>query len=397
MTQIVKKERILEIELLRGFAFAGVVFQHAVAHYGYLKETGLADGALLALLVILSKFAVPVFIFITGMVLFYNYDGQLNYRSFLGKRIKDIGAPFLAWSVFYMWLNHALPGAGLHELLAAGERLITGKSSFHLWYVFMIVQFYLLFPLFRRGLRRLTDSLCPSVRPWAVFAAGAAYIGLMPLIGMIAGLFRAADIPVLTPLFTTYADRNVLYYLFYFLLGAAAGMNVARWQLWVRQGRYFYWPVFLGFTAYFFYQLVDGFQQEDGLHIHFNGIALLQPLMVIFLTSSIFVLYRIAMALKSSGSPLLLRMLTRISMLSYGAYLMHAGVLRIAYTLEGSLIAEWSTTVRTIIAFLLCMGMCCLFTWLLARLPFGKWLVGVHIPRKAKIRHPTDQKAGMTS
>ncbi|WP_433945723.1 acyltransferase [Paenibacillus sp. SN-8-1] len=396
MTRI-SKERILEIELLRGIAFAGVVFQHAVAHYGYLKETGLADGALLALLVILSKFAVPVFIFITGMVLFYNYDGQLNYLSFLGKRIKDIGAPFFIWSVFYMFLNHALPGAKLHEVLAAGERLITGKSSFHLWYVFMMVQFYLLFPLFRYVVRGISDRLRPSVRPWVVAAAGAAYIGLMPLIGMIGGLFTAADISVLTPLFTNYADRNVLYYLFYFLLGAAAGMNVTRWQLWVRKGQRLYWPVFIGFTAYFFYRLVNGFQREDGLHINFNGVALLQPLMVVFLTSSIFVLYRIAMAMKTSGNPLLLRMLTRVSVLSYGAYLMHAGVLRIAYTLEGSLFAEWSITLRTLIAFILCMVMCSLFTWILAKLPFGKWVVGVHFQRAAKTGQQAVRKPGVTS
>lgn len=393
----IAKERILEIELLRGIAFAGVVFQHAVAHYGYLKEIGLADGVLLALLVILSKFAVPVFIFITGMVLFYNYDGELNYRSFLLKRLKDIGAPFFIWSIFYMFLNHAFPHLRLEEILAAGERLITGKSSYHLWYVFMMIQFYLLFPLFRKWVRGGSQRLRPRVRPWVAAAAGAAYIGLMPLIGIIAGMFSAADIPVLTPLFTTYADRNVLYYLFYFLLGAAAGLNVPRWQQWVRQGQFLYWPVFIGFTAYFFYRLVNGFIGTEGLHINFNGVALLQPLMVIFLTSSIFVLYRIAMALKTGAHPLLLRMLSGISVLSYGAYLMHAAVLRLAYALEGSLFAGWSMTLRTLIAFILCMMMCCLFTWLLARLPFGKWVVGIHIPQRSRTGQQAEQKPGITS
>ncbi|RUT30672.1 acyltransferase [Paenibacillus zeisoli] len=396
MTRIAK-ERILEIELLRAIAFAGVVFQHAVAHYGYLKDVGLADGVLLALLVILSKFAVPVFIFITGMVLFYNYDGELNYRSFLVKRLKDIGTPFFIWSIFYMYLNHAFPGLNLQEILAATERLITGKSSYHLWYVFMMIQFYLLFPLFRRWVRGVFERLRPSVRPWAVGAAGAAYIGLMPLIGMIAGMFSAADIPAITPLFTTYADRNVLYYLFYFLMGAAAGMNVPRWQLWVKQGQFIYWPVFISFAAYFFYRLVNGFESADGLHINFNGVALLQPLMVIFLTSSIFVLHRIAMALKNSGNPLLLRMLAGISALSYGAYLMHAAVLRLAYALEGSLFAEWSITLRTLIAFILCMVMCSLFTWILAKLPFGKWVVGVHIPRRAKTGQQAVRNPGVNS
>lgn len=378
------KERMVEIELLRAIAFMGVVFQHTVAHYGYLKEIRLADGALLALLVVLSKFAVPVFIFITGMVLFYNYDGTLNYRSFMTKRLKDIGAPFLLWSIFYMILNHALPHADLPGILAAGERLITGKSSYHLWYVFMMIQFYLLFPLLRRAVMGFTHRLRPGIRPLVVVIAGAVYIGLMPLIGIISGVFSKADIPVITPLFTTYADRNVIYYLFYFLLGAAAGMNVPKWQMWVKRGQLLYGSVFLVMTTYFFYYLINGFQKPEGIRINFEGIALLQPLMAIYLISSIFVLYRAAMALKAGAPPLLLRILSRFSLLSYGAYLMHAWVLRLAYDLEGGLVGGASVAVRAAVAFVLCLVMCFIFTWILGRLPFGKWLVGVRIGRTIK-------------
>ncbi|WP_068615393.1 acyltransferase [Paenibacillus tuaregi] len=388
------KERIPEIELLRAIAFIGVVFQHAVAHYGYLPGVQLADGTLLALLVILSKFAVPVFIFITGMVLFYNYDGELVYRSFLSKRLKDIGIPFLIWSLFYMVLNHAVPGAVFGEILAAAERLVTGKSSYHLWYVFMMIQFYLLFPLFRRIVVKGAGRLRPGTRPYAVAAAGAAYLGLMPLIGIISGMFTKLDIPVFTPLFTTYADRNVLYYLFYFLLGAAAGMNVPYWQRWVRRGQGVYWPVFIGMSAYFFYYLVQGFQKDDGIQISFGGVALLQPLMVIYLTSSIFVLYRVATALKAGAHPIVLRVLTGVGMLSYGAYLMHAGVLRLAYIVEGSLFAGSGAAVRTLAAAVLCLAMCCMFTWALARLPIGKWLVGVQIAPRTRRASKASGKSG---
>ena len=85
-----RKERIAEIESLRGIAFAAVVLQHSIAHFSLVPEAGLEDGVLLAILLMVSKFAVPLFIFITGMVLFYNTGEQLKYGRFMQKRLTDV-------------------------------------------------------------------------------------------------------------------------------------------------------------------------------------------------------------------------------------------------------------------------------------------------------------------
>ncbi|WKL01241.1 acyltransferase [Paenibacillus amylolyticus] len=99
-----RKERITEIESLRGIAFGAVVLQHSIAHYSLVPETRLEDGVLLAILLMLSKFAVPLFIFITGMVLFYNTGDKLHYGQFMRKRVNDVIVPYLIWSLIYFTL-----------------------------------------------------------------------------------------------------------------------------------------------------------------------------------------------------------------------------------------------------------------------------------------------------
>lgn len=75
------------------------------------------DGVLMTLLLLCSKFAVPVFVFITGMVLFYNYDGALKYGTFLRKRFMDIIVPYIIWSLLYELGNQlAQSGGYIHPL-----------------------------------------------------------------------------------------------------------------------------------------------------------------------------------------------------------------------------------------------------------------------------------------
>ncbi|MBP2000583.1 surface polysaccharide O-acyltransferase-like enzyme [Paenibacillus shirakamiensis] len=380
----VLSRRIKEIEVLRGLAFAAVVFQHTMAHYGADPAIRLGDGVLLALLVLLSKFAVPVFIFITGVLMFYNYQDEMKYGKFYAKRAKDIGVPFLLWSIFYITLNHAWEGNNLQGILSNLEMIITGKSSYHLWYVFMIIQFYLLFPLFRKLVLSVFKRLSARWRTVAVIGSGIAYTALLPFIFTIMPGFERANIPGITALFTIYADRNALYYLFYFVLGAAAGLHIEHWRNVVKQTQFLYGTVFTVYLGWFLYHIVEGFQTGDGIVIQFEGLALLRPAMAIFLTSSILVYYRLAMYLSTVEDRFWVRCISGMGMLSYGAYLMHAGVLRLSFAMEGWWLVEWSVTIRTLVAFLLCVLMCCLFTWLLALLLFGKWVVGSHLSVKSK-------------
>lgn len=53
---------------------------------------------------VLSRYSVPTFFFISGYGLFYSHplEKPLEYRSFIKKRFKSIGIPYVVTSLFYM-------------------------------------------------------------------------------------------------------------------------------------------------------------------------------------------------------------------------------------------------------------------------------------------------------
>lgn len=210
-----RKERIAEIESLRGIAFAAVVLQHSIAHYSVVPEAGLEDGVLLAILLMLSKFAVPLFIFITGMVLFYNTGDKLYYGRFMQKRLTDVIVPYVIWSLIYFTLTpRGWNGFGWQDIPDLGLKLITGKTTSHFWYIIMLIQFYLLFPVFLRAIRYVYNRYEAKGRIIALLISGAVYLVLADQLRNIARFMEWLNVPVLTDAFTTYADRNFLYFFF---------------------------------------------------------------------------------------------------------------------------------------------------------------------------------------
>ncbi|MEC0236626.1 acyltransferase [Paenibacillus kribbensis] len=378
-----QKERISEVALLRGLAFAAVVLQHSIAHYAVAQGARIQDGVLLTLLLLCSKFAVPVFVFITGMVLFYNYDGALKYGTFLRKRFMDIIVPYIIWSLLYELGNQLVQSGGSIHPLDFLQKLLNGKSSYHLWYIVMIIQCYVLFPVFRYAVRRLSALLSSQWQPAALAGVGVLYFLLMFAVGPVYHAMDKLQLPVITSWFTLYADRNVIYFFFYFVLGAAAGMNVQRWNAWVTKGQMVYWPLFIVITGYLLYEMTSLFQTPRGTVLSFNYLSLLRPIMAVYCVTSIFVAYRVATWIAHKGGRVA-SMLTAIGTLSYGAYLMHAFMLRVTYFFDETLFADWSHVLRTLISFILCVVFSIAGTWLLARMPLGKWIVGLRVrPRPA--------------
>ncbi|MEC0373424.1 acyltransferase [Paenibacillus chibensis] len=381
-----KKARIHELELLRGLAFLAVALQHAIAHYSVVDGAKVEDGVIMTVLLVASKFAVPVFIFITGLVLFYNYDGPFRYISFIRKRITDILIPYVLWSAVYfftspVWNVHAL-GQGFHMLF-------TGKNSYHLWYIVMIFQFYLLFPLFRYGMRKCAEWIPPKWHGLALSATGLLCMLLLNKLFWIGDWMNEANVPFLTPFFTKYADRNFLYFSFYFILGAAAGMNLDRWKFWLEKGKSVYWTVFIVLFGYYTYITVQSFETPGGLSITFNQLNLLRPLISVFLVSSIFVFYAWAQKRTKQSGASSHELFQTLGKYSYGAYLVHALMLRQSYRIDAWLFAGWNVTLRMIMTYVICIVLSYGLTIALSYLPLGKWTVGVSsLARKGRSHVP---------
>jgi len=101
------------------------------------------------------KYGTPAFIFLSSFVLFYNYfDRPLTSKlisSFYKKRILYILLPYILISAlyfFYKLYTRGLLGEPIMLLLRDYvDAIFSGSAWTHLYFVFISVQFYILFPL----------------------------------------------------------------------------------------------------------------------------------------------------------------------------------------------------------------------------------------------------------
>ncbi|VTR57994.1 Uncharacterized protein conserved in bacteria [Actinobacillus pleuropneumoniae] len=371
------KPRIPEIERLRGMAFLAVVLQHSIAHYSVAPGMTANDGLMMGFLLMATKFAVPVFIFITGMVLFYNDKGRLHYGRFIKRRFGDIYVPFAVWTLITLLINHKFNPAVIGDWKYLGEVWLTGKASSHFWYIIMLFQFYLLYPLFRSAILGIKERFGVRTQLTILVLSGLLYVGLTGVINDIGHWMGSLSIPVWSELFTTYADRNALYYFFYFVLGAAAGLYHASWIKWLEKARPAIWLVFAFTFGWMLMQGVNEIRSAENGAITFYSLSLLRPMMALFLISSIMVMYDAAGWITRQAGARTNAFLTSIGVYSYGAYLMHLLTLRISYAVDEYLLIGMPSLVRIVSSWIISVAVAYAATRLLARLPFGKWLVGI--------------------
>ena len=107
----------------------------------------------------LTRFAVPAFVMITGALLLHK---EYEIGSFLKKRLSRVVIPFLFWSLVYIaysWYNEEITfgsdiGANIRQVL----HLLKYGSSYHLWYVYMLIGLYFFIPVIGKFVRNASEN-----------------------------------------------------------------------------------------------------------------------------------------------------------------------------------------------------------------------------------------------
>lgn len=174
-----RREKLPEIDLVRAFAIVGVLLVHATS-FATVHMVGSGLFGVYNFLNIFFKVGTTTFIFLSSFVLFYNYYEKpltkQRIRKFYRNRLLYILVPYALFSVLYYVLVWWQRG---HEVSLAmlgdfARRLATGSAYTHLYFVFISIQFYVLFPLllwlFKRH-RRLSALAVPIgiALQWAFF------------------------------------------------------------------------------------------------------------------------------------------------------------------------------------------------------------------------------------
>ena len=158
----------------------------------------------------LSSYVVQGFLFLSGVKLCFDGKDKLERSAFWRRRIQSVVIPYLLWNLlYYCYFVHN--GYFPFRLSDLAGYTLRGDLVSPFYFVVVIVQFYLLAPLFVR--------LTAKCRPAPLLAASfvlmlALWKGTVPLLRTlgICGSFA-------------YMDRVFVTYLFYFVLGRQWNRN----------------------------------------------------------------------------------------------------------------------------------------------------------------------------
>jgi peptidoglycan/LPS O-acetylase OafA/YrhL len=204
------KGKIVEFEVFRAFAIIAVVLIHASSRGVTALDPASKIHVIFNFLNKISLFAVPSFIFMSGVVLFYTYYARWQAKDivpFYTKRLKFIVIPYLVVSLLYYLFNQRLYYGGIHfQLKAFLNMLPWAEAGYHLYFIIIIVQFYLLFPLLLFLVKKY-----PLIKRYFTLIG----IGLFLLFYIVNTFYYS--FPHRTSLCFTY--------FIYFFLGASIGMN----------------------------------------------------------------------------------------------------------------------------------------------------------------------------
>lgn len=217
------REKRLDLYIVRVIACLMVIMTHVSANP---MVAGVYPHTFYKLMNASSKFCVPLFVFLSGFLLEYHYEARTNRGRYYLKILKRLVFPYLFWlSVYYSYfIFRGMYHFNLKQLIVG---VLTGNIIFHLYYMLISIQLYLLYPFIRK-----IANIAGCFPLIVIGLIGARYSGKIPFLQSYTHI-----------LFSTY------------MLYAVIGMCIVRLESkWKSGGRrnavYKKWQGFLGMLMY---------------------------------------------------------------------------------------------------------------------------------------------------
>lgn len=141
-----------EISVLNVLFCLMVIFIHVTAAPLTSQNTTENISKILFSLHRLCGVAVHGFVFLAGLKLFLKDTDKINYPKYIKSRFKRIYLPYLVFAVLY-YLFEVARNIYAFDLKQLATFILIGSGEAHFYFVFVIMQFYILFPIWRKILR----------------------------------------------------------------------------------------------------------------------------------------------------------------------------------------------------------------------------------------------------
>ena len=143
------KKHFVEIDYLRCFAILAVIAIHTAAAVTRVENP--TEFFAVSLWNNLSSFAVPLFICISGFVLYLSYNHNAK-KTFYKKRFQRIIPPYLIFTLIYIvaniFKNYVV--TGMFQIPSCGNIInsfLFATSNEHMWFFLIIIELYLFYPI----------------------------------------------------------------------------------------------------------------------------------------------------------------------------------------------------------------------------------------------------------
>lgn len=216
MSEPVKRRYVESLDLIRALTIASVVGVHS-SWYMADGSGWVSTGYVLSLL----HFTRESFMAMTGFVLTYSlWQKHVVWKDFWVKRFKLVLFPYAIWSALYLLVLRPFHGL-LPFLSTYGKDLLDGQAWFHLYYLLITMQFYLIMPLFLLLMRWARKH------PWWVVGSAALFeVLLMAYDHFGVGLYPHG--------INAYTGEEVWTYTLYLVMGGVAAVHWDRVREWLK-------------------------------------------------------------------------------------------------------------------------------------------------------------------
>lgn len=370
--QGVHRPHIYELDPLRAVTALVVVAVHVLAFTVVLNKTTTGIQVQNAF-VVSVHFTRALFMFVTAFAMTYVYSGKkVPIARFWKKRGIGVLVPYCIWSVIYVFVNQP-PTTPLHFASASLTAILTGTSSYQMYYILMTLQFYLLLPVFLYLLEKVKNH------PWRALSISFALQLVFFYVDfhfIQAGPFANTHVGKVV---NSFQDEFVVIYQFYFLLGGLTALYFQPIKSFLlRYGKLVVCGMILMTVALW----IDFFMQINTLREPISlAVSVLQPVMVPY--SGMVIVFALWLACKwagtrdSKGKPRGYGLWDQLSKASFGIYLIHALLLTvILQKITPAMPQDWPVAVRVLLTWIIAAGSAAMLSIVMVNTPLVSRLMG---------------------
>lgn len=348
--------RIVFLDYMRVLACFMVIIVHSCEFFfidGFnIGIRSLDDGFWVSVFDSAFRCSVPLFVLISAYLL---VPVSISLRLFFKKRLTRVVIPFFIWSLLYATLPYLWGNMDKQDVMDSIFHLAYNfnDASGHMWFVYMLIGLYLFMPIISPWLQK-TEKKGLQLYLFLWFLSS-----FFPYIRIFVGNVYGE---------CYWNEYNTLWYFSGFLGYVVLAFYIHHNILWSRRQK-----MLIGMVMYFVGYAITGY-------VWYNRIGISDTLQELelswrFCTPNVI--------LESFGAFLFIeslfqstrenKVISEISNLSYGIYLMHIFILGATYSIfEGM----FSTPITIITVGITTFLTCCVMTKLLSYLPYYKYLIG---------------------